>query len=199
MYYYKARYYHAGLGRFLSVDPVGYDDQMNLYAYVANAPLLYRDPSGKAQDLGLGTLLAAKMMGKSDEETIEIMQQNIHAKTQASMFVLEATRVGVAIDVIDIGLKIRNGQNILPKTAGMSVGAAADAISNSLITYKFGSSAADAISPIVGHVAGSKVESYVANVDSGGGSSGCSIPMRCGMNTNGGGSSVSNSGAKSKK
>lgn len=25
---------------------MGYDDQMNLYAYVANAPLLYRDPRG---------------------------------------------------------------------------------------------------------------------------------------------------------
>ncbi|MEZ5528347.1 MAG: RHS repeat-associated core domain-containing protein [Porticoccaceae bacterium] len=47
LYCYKARYYHAGLGRFLSVDPIGYDDQMNLYAYVANAPMLYRDPSGK--------------------------------------------------------------------------------------------------------------------------------------------------------
>ena len=51
LYYYKARYYHAGLGRFLSVDPVGYDDQMNLYAYVANSPLLYRDPSGRIIEL----------------------------------------------------------------------------------------------------------------------------------------------------
>ena len=48
LYYYKARYYHAGLGRFLSVDPVGYDDQMNLYAYVHNSPLIYNDPNGEA-------------------------------------------------------------------------------------------------------------------------------------------------------
>ncbi|MBQ0797927.1 MAG: RHS repeat-associated core domain-containing protein [Porticoccaceae bacterium] len=53
LYYYKARYYHAALGRFLSVDPVGYDDQMNLYAYVANRPMGFRDPSGRFQESAL--------------------------------------------------------------------------------------------------------------------------------------------------
>ena len=54
LYYYKARYYHASLGRFLSTDPVGYDDQMNLYAYVANRPMGFRDPSGESSyQLGL--------------------------------------------------------------------------------------------------------------------------------------------------
>ena len=46
LYYYRNRMYSAQLGRFISKDPKGYIDGMNLYAYVKNNPLKYLDAFG---------------------------------------------------------------------------------------------------------------------------------------------------------
>lgn len=46
LYYMSARYYVPWLGRWLSADPAGYVDGLNLYAYCHNNPVVLRDPSG---------------------------------------------------------------------------------------------------------------------------------------------------------
>src|SRR3972149_5130553 len=46
LYYYRARYYHPVLQRFIAEDPLGVRGGVNLYAYVRNRPTQYRDPWG---------------------------------------------------------------------------------------------------------------------------------------------------------
>jgi len=46
LYYYRARYYHPVLGRFMQRDPMGYVDGMSLYEYVGSNVVNRRDPLG---------------------------------------------------------------------------------------------------------------------------------------------------------
>ena len=45
--YYRARYYHPGLQRFVNEDPIGFlGGDVNLYVYVQNEPINHLDPWG---------------------------------------------------------------------------------------------------------------------------------------------------------
>jgi RHS repeat-associated protein len=73
LYYYRARYYAYDIGRFLQPDPIGYDDGMNMYAYVENNPVNWYDPYGEeaivmARPLegSIGQFAANRLYGKGD-------------------------------------------------------------------------------------------------------------------------------------
>ena len=46
LWYYKARFYRADIGRFLQTDPIGFEGGINFYAYVGNDPVNWTDPLG---------------------------------------------------------------------------------------------------------------------------------------------------------
>jgi len=48
LYYYRARMYMPAWGRFMQVDPIGFQSGNNLYRYVGNDPLNLADPFGLA-------------------------------------------------------------------------------------------------------------------------------------------------------
>jgi RHS repeat-associated protein len=95
LYYYRARYYHPGLKRFLTEDPIGLaSGDTNYYAYVANNPIGRRDPLGLTwktnarflSDFFTGGGETIRQYGPGDVEIAE-MQQSIAAQRMRAAFV----------------------------------------------------------------------------------------------------------------
>jgi RHS repeat-associated protein len=77
LYYYRARYYDYATGRFLQPDPIGYNDGLNLYAYVANNPLAWTDPLG----------LETRRQWTSDAERRQAIEDAVNNSTSLKDFV----------------------------------------------------------------------------------------------------------------
>ncbi len=51
LYFYRARYYDSSIARFLSEDPVRFLATTNLYDYVRDDPIIFKDPTGNDADI----------------------------------------------------------------------------------------------------------------------------------------------------
>ncbi|MBN2024939.1 MAG: RHS repeat-associated core domain-containing protein [Pirellulales bacterium] len=70
--YYRNRYYHTGLGGFVTRDPVGYGDGPNLYQYVQGRPTYAMDPSGQCVS-NIGAAHDAYCKAAGNDETADGM------------------------------------------------------------------------------------------------------------------------------
>jgi insecticidal toxin complex protein TccC len=73
-YYYGARYYADWLQRWISADPAGAGDGLNLYAFVGNQPLAYVDAGGNARAHSV-IMLYAQFIAAVDDHAGQTLEQ----------------------------------------------------------------------------------------------------------------------------
>jgi RHS repeat-associated protein len=114
LYYYRARYFDANVGRFISTDPIGFEaGDSNLYRYVNNSSTLATDPTGEfAEWFDNAAYTADKFLagfahtltgGKSTELRNALYGDTVAGQHEGFAFDVGRS-VGLATGLVTIGL-----------------------------------------------------------------------------------------------
>jgi len=95
-YIVRLRYLTPPLGRWLTNDPIGYEDGMNLYQYVRSTPTRYRDPSGKVTGVDDALLVAGAANAAFGTEVLAGTYGATGTVTSAGVVVPTAGGTGIA-------------------------------------------------------------------------------------------------------
>jgi len=80
--YYRMRFYHTGLGRFVSRDPLEYVDGMGLHEYVHSGPIGGLDPWGEWEEKRDKTKILATATPDKAGETVKDLAKKIGLESQ---------------------------------------------------------------------------------------------------------------------
>lgn len=97
--FYRTRYYHPGLSRFISEDPLVLDPSVSLYAYVRNSPLRFIDPFGLDPWTSHGKFYAGpwQRFGEPGWFWVYATREGLVGQTTASGRTIQETDVFVAL------------------------------------------------------------------------------------------------------
>ncbi len=106
LYYYRARYYHPGLSRFISEDPIEYVAGPNVYGYVDGDPVSNNDREG----LFLTTTLNAATRGPNRIPTQDAIRiSNFSSAVGVSATAVAAGPLAIAGPASGVGLVTATG------------------------------------------------------------------------------------------